>query len=108
MLYFHIYSADFNGIFENGNTSIDPGPPGYFGEAKYSIKINCQLMLSIAMDSNAYPNKLNPNLLLTISPLVINPLYLMGKGGCMKSSLEEVHGCRHGGWILDWFCKELT
>jgi hypothetical protein len=50
----------FLGIFENGNTSIAPGPPGYFGEAKYSTKINSQLMSSIAMDSNAY-QQLEPN-----------------------------------------------
>jgi len=47
-------------------------------------KINSQLMLSIAMDSIAYSNNLNPNLPLTISPFVINTLDLMEKGGSMK------------------------
>jgi hypothetical protein len=40
--YFYTSSADFNGIFKNGDTFIAPGLPGYFREAKYSIKINSQ------------------------------------------------------------------
>jgi hypothetical protein len=68
-------------MFESGDTFIAPGFPGYFGEAKYSIKINSQPTLSTAMDSNAYPNNLNPNLLHTISPLVINTLDMIEKGG---------------------------
>jgi hypothetical protein len=55
------------------------------------------------MDSNAYSNNLNPNLPFKISPFLLNTLDLMEKGGQNEARLGKVHGCRHGGWVPDWF-----